>query len=393
METFLNRYRNITVLLLVIFAQLVLVAVQVRNDQDVRLVRIWTITAITPLARILETARSGTLGFVSDYVLMHDERQDNRRLQTELDRLKMENQFLKSEISTADRAKALLAFEARTPSKTIAARVIAAGAGADSKVVFLDRGSRSGVEKGMPVVTPDGIVGEVIAAYPTASEVMLVTDPEFAAGVVSQKNHVAGTLKGQGQANCKVDYVPNEEKVDIGEWFYTSGDDRIFPKGFPVGVVRVVRKGSPYQEILVEPTGMARGLEAVLIVVEGVHQEIPEAPPANAPVYIGTPPPAAPGTQPATESGIAGTAADRLIEKYREIGTVENHKYGEGGVGAKPPDFNIRLPAPGTQPPAGAAPNGAAKPPASAPPATKSNPPAAAPETPPAQPKTQPQDQ
>ncbi|HUB31457.1 MAG TPA: rod shape-determining protein MreC [Bryobacteraceae bacterium] len=393
METFLNRYRNITVLLLVIFAQLVLVAVQVRNDQDVRLVRIWTITAITPLARILETARSGTLGFVSDYVLMHDERQDNRRLQTELDRLKMENQFLKSEISTADRAKALLAFEARTPSKTIAARVIAAGAGADSKVVFLDRGSRSGVEKGMPVVTPDGIVGEVIAAYPTASEVMLVTDPEFAAGVVSQKNHVAGTLKGQGQANCKVDYVPNEEKVDIGEWFYTSGDDRIFPKGFPVGVVRVVRKGSPYQEILVEPTGMARGLEAVLIVVEGVHQEIPEAPPANAPVYIGTPPPAAPGTQPATESGIAGTAADRLIEKYREIGTVENHKYGEGGVGAKPPDFNIKLPTPGSQPPAGAAPNGAAKPPASAPPATKSNPPAAAPETPPAQPKTQPQDQ
>jgi rod shape-determining protein MreC len=130
----------------------------------------------------------------------------------------------------------------------VAARVIAAGAGANSKVVFVDRGSGSGMEKGMPVVTPDGIVGKVIAAYPTASEVMLITDPEFAAGVVSQKNHVVGTLKGQGHATCKVDYVPSEEKVEAGEMFFTSGDDRIFPKGFPVGVARVVRPVRPIRK-------------------------------------------------------------------------------------------------------------------------------------------------
>ena len=352
MDTLLNRYRNITVLLLVIFAQLVLIAVQVRNDQDVRMVRIWSVTAITPLARVLETVRGGTSGFFRNYILMHDAREDNRRLQAELDRLKMENQFLKGEISTADRAKALVAFQQRTQSRTIAARVIAAGAGANSKVVFLDRGSGAGVEKGMPVVTPDGIVGKVIAAYPTASEVMLVTDPEFAAGVVSQKNRVAGTLKGQGQATCKVDYIPSEEKVEVGEAFFTSGDDRIFPKGFPVGVVRVVRPSSPYQEVLVEPTGLERGLEAVLIVLEGVHQAIPEVPPANAPIYLGTPPPPAPGEQAIQPASPAGTDADKLLQKYRQIGAAENHKFGEGGPGAKPPDFNLKIPAPGAQAPA-----------------------------------------
>ena len=348
MDTLLNRYRNITVLLLVIFAQLVLIAVQVRNDQDVRMVRIWSVTAITPLARVLETVRGGTSSFFGNYILMHDAREDNRRLQGELDRLKMENQFLKTEISTADRAKALVAFQQHTQSRTIAARVIAAGAGANSKVVFLDRGSGSGVEKGMAVVTPDGIVGKVIAAYPTASEVMLVTDPEFAAGVVSQKNRVVGTLKGQGQATCKVDYVPSEEKVEVGEAFYTSGDDRIFPKGFPVGVVRVVRPGSPYQEVLVEPTGLERGLEAVLIVLEGIHQAIPEVPPANAPIYLGAPPPQAPGEQQALQpAGPVGTDADKLLQKYKQIGAAENHKFGEGGPGAKPPDFNIKVPPPG----------------------------------------------
>jgi len=343
METLLNRYRNITVLLLVIFAQLVLIAVQVRNDQDVRMVRVWSITAITPLARVLEAVRGGTSGFFQNYILMHDARADNRRLQADLDRLKMENQFLKTEISTADRAKALVAFQQRTQSRTIAARVIAAGAGANSKVVFVDRGSVSGVEKGMAVVTPDGIVGKVIAAYPTASEVMLVTDPEFAAGVVSQKNRVVGTLKGQGQSTCKVDYVPSEEKVEVGETFFTSGDDRIFPKGFPVGVVRVVRASSPYQEVLVEPSGLDRGLEAVLIVLEGVHQAIPELAPANAPIYLGTPPPPVPGEQAVQPAGPVGTDADRLLEKYRQIGTAENHKFGEGAPGTKPPDFNIKV--------------------------------------------------
>jgi rod shape-determining protein MreC len=344
METLLNRYRNITVLLLVIFAQLVLIAVQVRNDQDVRMVRVWSITAITPLARVLEAVRGGTSGFFQNYILMHDARADNRRLQADLDRLKMENQFLKTEISTADRAKALVAFQQRTQSRTIAARVIAAGAGASSRVVFVDRGSGSGVEKGMAVVTPDGIVGKVIAAYPTASEVMLVTDPEFAAGVVSQKNRVVGTLKGQGQSTCKVDYVPSEEKVEVGEAFFTSGDDRIFPKGFPVGVVRVVRASSPYQEVLVEPSGLDRGLEAVLIVLEGVHQAIPEVAPANAPIYLGTPPPPASGEQAVQPAGPVGTDADRLLEKYRQIGAAENHKFGEGAPGTKPPDFNIKVP-------------------------------------------------
>ena len=368
METLLNRYRNITVLLLVILAQLVLIAVQVRNDRDVRMVRVWTVTAITPLARVLETVRGAASGFFRNYVMMHDAREDNRRLQAEVDRLKMENVFLKTEVATADRAKALVAFQARTQSKTIAARVIAAGAGANSKVVFVDRGSGSGVEKGMAVVTPDGIVGKVIAAYPTASEVMLVTDPEFAAGVVSQKNHAEGTLKGQGQSNCKVDYLPSEEKVEVGEWFYTSGDDRIFPKGFPVGIVRVVHPSSPYQEVMVEPSAFQQPLEAVLIVLEGVHQAIPEVQPANPPMYLGPPPPAAPG-EPATpqsspQAAAAGTDADRLLQKYKRIGEAENHKFGEGGPGTPPPDFN-KVPAPpamGTATAGGGVSEGAKKP-------------------------------
>jgi rod shape-determining protein MreC len=347
MDTLLNRYRNITVLLLVIFAQLILLAYQVKNDKDVRLIRLAAVTAVTPLARAIETVRGGTDGFLQNYVLLRDARSENGHLRSELGKLKLENQFLRTELGTADRAKALGAFEARSPSKMIAARVIATATGASASAVFVDRGSTSGVEKGMAVVTPDGIVGKVLAAYPTASQVLLATDPGFAAGVVSQKNHVHGILKGQGHGNCHVDYVQNEEKVETGEWFYTSGDDRIFPKGMQVGQVTAARAGNPFQEITVDPIGLANGVEEVLIVLAGIHQEIPDFKTAAQPMYLA---PAVPGTakeaQAVSTSGPNGTPAlttdaDKITARYREVGEEQGHKFGENPPGSRPADFNL----------------------------------------------------
>jgi len=357
-ETFLNRFRNITVLLLVIFAQLVLLAVQVKNDQDVRVIRLWTVSAVTPMARVLEAMRGGGIGFLRNYVLLHDADAENRRLQEEVGRLKMENIFLKNELGTADRAKALQVFQRQTPSRTVAATVIASGAATNAKVVFVDRGTTSGVTRGMGVVTPDGIVGKVIAAYPLVSEVLLISDPDFAAGAVSQKGQVHGTVKGQGTPTCKVDYVPFEERIEPGEWFYTSGDDRIFPRGFPVGIVKAVRPAQPFKEILVEPSGLQHGVEDVLIILHGVHQDIPDTPAGNQPVYVAPPAPPA-GVQPAkTQAATPGTEADRLRSQYKAIGDAQGHKFGEGPPGSKPPDFNLKLPGDGGRNGAGTAPGG-----------------------------------
>src|SRR5258708_16312048 len=256
MDFFLSRYRNLSVLLIVIVAQLLLIAYQVKSNKDVPMLRVWAVTAVTPVESSLEFVRRHTWGYVADYFVLLNVRSQNDKLKHENGQLTLDKQYLRSELSTADRAEALSVFQSRSPSKTLAARVIGNGTGANSKVVFVDRGSASGVESGMAVVTPDGIVGKVVDAYPTASLVMLITDPTFAAGVVSQKNRVHGTLKGQGHSEPLVEYVQNEEPVDIGEWFYTSGDDRIFPKGFPVGQVRAARNGKTFKEIYISPSGM-----------------------------------------------------------------------------------------------------------------------------------------
>ena len=104
-----------------------------------------------------------------------------------------------------------------------------------SKSVLIDRGNASGVRKGMAVVTPDGIVGKVLAVYPFASQVLSVTDPGFAAGVESQKNHVHGVLKGLGNEKrargLRSHGAEGRRRRDVLHLRRGSH----FPQGLPVG--------------------------------------------------------------------------------------------------------------------------------------------------------------
>src|ERR1035441_2260021 len=102
----------------------------------------------------MEGLRGGGISFVHNYITLHDSDAQNRRLQAEVDRLKLENVFLTNELNTADRAKALQLFQQHTPSKTLAASVFSMGIGS-RKVVYVDRGSVSGVMREMAVGIPE----------------------------------------------------------------------------------------------------------------------------------------------------------------------------------------------------------------------------------------------
>lgn len=352
MESLIYRYRNITVLLVAVFAQLILLAWQIKSENDVPLVRMWAVTAVTPVASAIENARNGTTGFIGSYFALRDERAQSHRLQSELDRLRLENQLLKNELESAQRAEALAGFQTRTLSKMVGARVIGTTSGPGSRSILIDRGATSGVRKGMAVVTPAGIVGKVLSVYPFASQVLSVSDPGFAAGVVSQKNHVRGVLKGLGGGAVKVDYIAPGQKVEVGEVFYTSGDDRVFPKGLPAGRVTGVKDGNNYLDVFVQPSGTEAAPEEVLVIVDPVHQEIPEAAASDSAVFLAPPPPpdnqagaAQPGDAARGDDGVPsgsgrGTQADKLLEQYKKLGEERHITYGEGAPGSAPPNFN-----------------------------------------------------
>lgn len=332
MEAFLSRYRNLSVLLALIVGQLLLLAYQVRTNQDVRLIRVWTVGAVTPMAKLFEDVRSNTSGFFSSWLLLREVRRENEQIKLELGRLKIENSYLKTELSTADRAKALEIFQQSSPSKTIAARIIGTGTGVNSRTVYVDRGTKDGVERGMAVIVPDGIVGKVVAAYPSASLVMLATEQSFVASVMSQKTRLKGLLKGRGTSALIVDNLFSMQKVEDGEWFFTSGEDRIFPKGLPVGQCRLIYEGNTIREVQLTPSGWKSGIEEVLIVTQGVHGLIPppETPGSADVSLLPAPPPEGEGEAAAPAGGpvTPRTEADQLREKYRRLGEQQNFQYG-----------------------------------------------------------------
>jgi len=331
MEAFLSRYRNLSVLLALVVGQLLLLAYQVRTNQDVRLIRVWFVSAVTPLAQLMEGTRSNTTGFVSTWLMLHDVQRENERLKQENGKLKIENNYLRTELAVAERAKALAIFQKTSPSKTVAARIIGTGTGINARTVYVDRGTRDGVERGMAAILPDGIVGKVVSSFPTASLVMLATEPSFAASVVSQKSRMHGMARGRGSAMLVVDNLSNLQKVEEGEWFFTTGEDRIFPRGMPVGPAHLIQEGNVVREVQVRPVALHQGLEEVLIVVEGVHGEIPgpDEPPSTEVSLLPPPPKTGTDDQTSTENSLApGTEADQAIQKYKKLGEQQNFVFG-----------------------------------------------------------------
>lgn len=338
MEDFLSRYRNLTVLLLVVVAQLIYLAYQVKTNRDERLIRVWAVSSVTPMAGVVEAVRRNTIGFLQDYFILLDVREQNRKLKSDNDKLRMENVYFRNQLSTAEHARALTLFQAQTPSKTVPARVIGNSTVSTAKAVFIDRGSASGIKKEMAVVTPEGIVGKVVAVYPLVSQVLLVTDPTFKVGVESQKGHIHGVLNC-GTGKCVVEQIQNEESVELGEWFFTSGEDRIFPKGFPVGTVVSSQPGQGMKDLHLTLSGAPGGAEEVLVVLQGIHKAIPleqqtqltSATPLPPPNNAGTA--GGPAVRPQTE-------ADKIVQKYQQLGKQQEHVY--GGYGSSIPNFNTK---------------------------------------------------
>ena len=209
------------------------------------------------------------------------------------------------------------------------------------------------MQKGLAVRTPEGIVGKVINVFASMSYVLLITDPSFAASVVSQKHHVHGTLQGQqGNSTLIIHHVQNEETVEQGEWFLTSGDDLIFPRGIPAGQATVVREGRNEKEIFLTPSGLQSGLEDVLIVINGLHGTIPDAPTPDQAVHL-LAPPGPDGSSDAdvpAQSGAHLTDLDRAAQNTR---AAQHHGIGDkggdkGGDNLAPPNAappNVTTPA------------------------------------------------
>jgi rod shape-determining protein MreC len=174
-----------------------------------------------------------------------------------------------------DRLKALLNLNEPGNIKSVPARVIARDPSVWFNTITINRGSSSGVEMNMPVVTSGGIVGRIITVGPWSSQVMLITDEKAGAGaVVGQlgQSGALGSVRGRadlGVAMIEMRYVSGLEKVEVNDYVMTTGQDGIYPPGLNIGRVVDVKNGTATQahQILIQPGAQLDHLEEVAVLL------------------------------------------------------------------------------------------------------------------------------
>jgi rod shape-determining protein MreC len=158
------------------------------------------------------------------------------------------------------------------------------------QLVTIDRGADAGLARMMPVVVSGGVVGRVHSVSGSTADVLLVTDRNSSVATRVARSRARANVRGTGDPyTCRLDYALRSDDLVEGDLLVTSGTDRVFPRGLPVGHVRNLKKQGQglYQKADVAPVVDITKLEEVLVVTGGGLREPAPVADANA-----APPPA-----------------------------------------------------------------------------------------------------
>ena len=227
------------------------------------------LTGLLPLQAGMARVVDGATGLWEMYTEIGRLRVENRQLRRQVDALSQEVAALREQALAAQRLERLLELHHQTAFRAVTARVITRDPSRWFSTLLIDRGSRDGLQRNAPVVTPDGVVGRVIEVTPTAARVLLVADSRSALGVLVQRSRDVGVVEGRSGLMLHMKYLSRTTQVEPGDLVVTSGQGGVFPRGLVVGrIVRIFREpGALLQEAEVEPAAPLDRLEEVLVLM------------------------------------------------------------------------------------------------------------------------------
>jgi rod shape-determining protein MreC len=178
------------------------------------------------------------------------------------------NQCKETEIAN-DRFRKLLDFKNASRLNSITAEVIGKDPSQWYKTLVIDKGVSEGITKGLPVVVPEGVVGQVIDATDHYAKVLLIIDSNSAVDALVQLTRAHGIIKGDAEGRCLLNYVSRKEVINIGDAVVSSGLDGVFAKGLLIGkVTNIIRnKSGIFQDIEVSPFVDFDKIEEVLVIL------------------------------------------------------------------------------------------------------------------------------
>jgi rod shape-determining protein MreC len=234
----------------------------------------------SPLQRGLSIALDSTADAWRGYAALRGVRDENNSLQTENQQLRAKLNQLEEARAENERLRRMLGYAQSGPGSQIPARVVGVNPAAAPLSLRIDRGEADGVHRGMPVVTPDGVVGHVHRVSGGYSDVVLIADPNSKIGVRTQRSRARATASGGGGNQVlHLENALRTEDLEEGDLIITSGTDGVYPPGLVVGRITGIQRKSygMFQAAEIIPAVDIARLEEVLILASPVARPEPPA--------------------------------------------------------------------------------------------------------------------
>ena len=255
--------------IVLIAVNIIVLSVNSRRYTSFGLERV-AISFISPFQELVTRSIRFTKDIWFQYFALVTIAKENRTLRTQLNRASEKSNLWRETDMANARLRNLLDFQKNIAELVVAAEVIGKDPSAWFKTVIIDKGKADGLIKGLPVVMPQGIAGQVIEVANHYSKVMLIIDRNSAVDALVQRTRARGVLKGKSTDQCQLDYVLRKKDVRVGDIVVSSGLDGIYPKGLRIGLVSEVvdHDADIFHDVILTPFVDFEKLEEVLVVLD-----------------------------------------------------------------------------------------------------------------------------
>jgi len=265
-----RRYAIPTVVILLLLSALILISLRVKERKGVAFFDGLLMEISSPFQKASTFAIKKVRGVFQEYLFLVHLQRENERLKKKMADIQRENDQMREMVLSHERLRKLLQFRETLSSTLVAAEVVGRDPSSWFKSVTINKGEKDGVRKGMAVISPEGVIGQILKTAPSHSVVLLVTDYNSAIDSIIQRTRAKAIVEGGGENRCQLKYLLRTEDVVAGDRVVTSGLGGNFPKGLMIGEIRKVdKKGHgifQYAELV--PSVDFTRLEEVLIIKE-----------------------------------------------------------------------------------------------------------------------------
>ena len=232
---------------------------------------------VHPITESIHNSFGGVSYIFKNYVALRKVSEQNEIITKENAQLKLEIKKLEEKGLENARLFALLNLKKETSPAGKVAQIVGEDATVDRFTYLINLGSKDGITTRSPVLTPDGIVGQIRDVYDLTSIVVTLLDPSNVIDAVDTRSRSHALVEGTGKDYlAKTKFVDRIEDFKVGDIMLSSGLDGIYPKGYPIGTIVDVKKPAlgVLQTSMLRPAIDYDKLEEVLVLPANTKDEI-----------------------------------------------------------------------------------------------------------------------